>query len=57
MFYIMFYPPTSIPFPLPDRTKCTKNNQYPTVSHKYKSTKKELANNQSCWTVLGVMNL
>lgn len=57
MFYIMFYPPTSIPFPLPDRTKCTKNNQYPTVSHKYKSTKKELANNQSCWTVLGVMKL
>ena len=58
MFYrIMFYPPTSIPSLLPDRTKCTKNNQYPTVSHKYKKSKKELANNQSCWTVLGVMKL
>ena len=48
MFYIMFYPPTSVPPLLPDRTKCTKNNQYPTVSHKYyKSTKEELANNQN----------
>ena len=33
MFYIMFYPPTSIPSLLPDRTKCTKNNEYPELFH------------------------
>ena len=34
MFYrIMFYHPTSVPSLLPDRTKCTKNNQYPELFH------------------------